>query len=103
LFVECTSLLLLRSNSNRIGFAISSKTFSRIVPPNLGLALEASPVAIAEDYNKSFFINAIQKGGLADIAGVHGASIDQYYQRQSGDIIVAVDGHNVTKASGFIS
>ena len=107
------------SNSNGIGFAISSNTLSRIVPaliakgnythPYLGLALDTSPAAIAEDYKNitpylsGVFVNAIQKGGPADIAGVHGASIDQYYQRHSGDMIIAVDGHNVTKASDIIS
>jgi len=107
------------SGSNGIGFAISSNTLSRIVPaliakgnythPYLGLALDTSPAAIAEDYKNitsnlsGVFVNAIQKGGPADSAGIHGASIDQYYQRHSGDMIIAVDGHNVTKASDFIS
>ncbi len=107
------------SGSNGIGFAISSNTLSRIVPtliakgnythPYLGLALDTSPAAIAEDYKNissnlsGVFVNAIQKDGPADIAGIHGATIDQYYQRHSGDMIIAVDGHNVTKASDFIS
>jgi S1-C subfamily serine protease len=106
-------------NSNGIGFAIPSNAISRIVPtliakgnythPYLGLALDTSPSAIAEDYKnvpqslKGVFVNAIEKGGPADKAGIHGSSIDQYYQRHSGDMIIAVDGHNVTKAEDFIS
>lgn len=43
------------------------------------------------------------KRGRSRYSRVHGASIDQYYQRHNGDIIVALDGHNVTKASDFIS
>jgi S1-C subfamily serine protease len=104
---------------NAIGFAISSNTISRIVPvlvakgnythPYLGLALETSPSAIAEDYEsvpanlKGVFVNAIEKGGPADKAGIRGANLDQYYKRHSGDMIVAIDGHNVTKAEDFMS
>ena len=105
--------------SNGIGFAISSNAISRIVPtlvtkgnythPYLGLALDTSPAAIAEDSKnvtaklKGVFVNAIEKGGPADKAGIQGSSLDQYYQRHSGDMIIAVDGHNVTKAEDFIS
>jgi PDZ domain-containing secreted protein len=32
-----------------------------------------------------------------------GSNIDQYYKRHSGDMIVAIDGHNVTKAEDFMS
>ena len=107
------------SHSNGIGFAISSNLLSRIVPilvakgnythPYLGLALETSPSAIAKDYEsvpanlKGVFVNAIEKGGPADKAGIRGSNIDQYYQRHSGDMIVAIDGHNVTKAEDFMS
>jgi len=104
---------------NAIGFAISSNTISRIVPvlvakgnythPYLGVALDTSPSAIAEDYEsvpanlKGVFVNAIEKGGPADKAGLRGANLDQYYKRHSGDMIVAIDGHNVTKAEDFMS
>ena len=77
--------------------------------PYLGLALDTSPAAVAEDYKnvpanlKGVFVNAIEKGGPADKAGRHGSSLDQYYQRHSGDMIMGVDGHNVTKAEDFIS
>jgi S1-C subfamily serine protease len=106
-------------NSNGIGFAISSDAISRIFPilvtkgnythPYLGLALETSPSAIAEDYEsvpanlKGVFVNVIEKGGPADKAGIRGSNIDQYYKRHSGDMIVAIDGHNVTKAEDFMS
>jgi S1-C subfamily serine protease len=77
--------------------------------PYLGLALDTSPAAIAEDYKNvtanlnGVFVNAIEKGSPADRAGIRGSSLDQYYQRHAGDMIVAVDGHNVTKAEDFIS
>jgi S1-C subfamily serine protease len=107
------------SHSNGIGFAISSNALSRIVPilvakgnythPYLGLALETSPSAVAEDYEsvpanlKGVFVNVIEKGGPADKAGIKGSNLDQYYKRHSGDMIVAVDGHNVTKAEDLMS
>ena len=107
------------SNSNGIGFAISSNALSRIFPilvakgnythPYLGLALDTSPSAVAEDYEsvpanlKGVFVNAIEKGGPADKAGIRGSNLDQYYERHSGDMIVAIDGHNITKAEDFMS
>jgi S1-C subfamily serine protease len=107
------------SHSNGIGFAIPSNALSRIVPilvakgnythPYLGLALETSPSALAEDYEsvpanlKGVFVNVIEKGGPADKAGIRGSNLDQYYKRHSGDMIVAIDGHNVTKAEDFMS
>src|SRR5215472_871065 len=105
--------------NNGIGFAIPSNAITRIIPtligkgnythPYLGLAIDTSPSAIADDYKKvpaslnGVFVNAIEKGGPADKAGLHGSSLDQYYQRHSGDMILAVDGHNVTKADDFIA
>ena len=107
------------SHSNGIGFAISSNALSRIVStlvakgnythPYLGLALDTSPSALAEDYEsvpanlKGVFVNVIEKGGPADKAGIRGSNLDQYYQRHSGDMIVAIDGHNITKAEDFMS
>jgi len=107
------------SHSNGIGFAISSNALSRIVPtllakgnythPYLGLALDTSPSAIAEDYEsipanlKGVFVNAVEKGGPADKSGIRGSNLDQYYKRHSGDMIVNIDGHNVTKAEDFMS
>jgi S1-C subfamily serine protease len=107
------------SHSNGIGFAISSNALSRIVPtliatgnythPYLGLALETSPSAIVEDYEsvpanlKGVFVNVVEKGGPADKAGIRGSNLDQYYKRHSGDMIVAIDGHNVTKGEDFMS
>ena len=62
--------------------------------PYLGLALDMSPSAIAEDYEsvpanlKGVFVNAIEKGGPADKASIRGSNLDQYYQRHSGDMAI---------------
>jgi S1-C subfamily serine protease len=45
----------------------------------------------------------IEKGGPADKAGIRGSNIDQYYKRHTGDMILAIDGHNLTKAEDFMS
>jgi S1-C subfamily serine protease len=52
---------------------------------------------------KGVFVNVIEKGGPADKAGIRGSNIDQYYKRHTGDMIVAIDGHNITKAEDFMS
>ena len=44
-----------------------------------------------------------KKGGPADLTGIHGARIDQYYQRHRGDMVIAVDWREVTRAEDFIS
>jgi S1-C subfamily serine protease len=105
--------------NNGIGFAIPSNAITRVIPtliakgnythPYLGLAIDTSDSAIADDYKNvpanlnGVFVNAIEKGGPADKAGLRGSGLDQYYQRHSGDMIVAVDGHNITKADDFIA
>jgi len=105
--------------NNGIGFAIPSNAITRIIPTligkgnythsYLGLAIDTSASAIADDYKNvpanlnGVFVNAIEKGGPADKVGLHGSGLDQYYQRHSGDLIVAIDGHKVTKADDFIA
>jgi S1-C subfamily serine protease len=81
------------SHSNGIGFAISSNTLSRIVPT----------LVAKGNYTHPYLGLAFEKGGPADKAGIRGSNLDQYYQRHSGDMIVAIDGHNVTKAEDFMS
>ena len=84
---------------------------SQISTPNLdALAKDGkNRSAIAEDYEsvpanmKGVFVNAIEKGGPADKADIGGANLDQYYKRHIGDMIVAIDGHNITKAEDFMS
>jgi S1-C subfamily serine protease len=114
-----TAILSGTDTFSGIGFAIPSNTITKIVPSlivkgnythsYLGLALDTSPAAIAQDYKnvtanlKGVFVNAVEKGGPADKASIRGATLDQSYQRHSGDMIVAIDGHNITKAEDFIS
>jgi S1-C subfamily serine protease len=103
-----------------LGFAIPSSTITRIVPsliekgtyvhPYLGLVGVTLTPQLAENITgipvanfKGIYVDTITKNGPADKAGVHGSTIDQYSLKHGGDIIVAVDGHNVTKTEDLNS
>jgi S1-C subfamily serine protease len=103
-----------------LGFAIPSSTITRIVPsliekgtyvhPYLGLVgvtltphLSENITGIRAANFKGVYVDTITKNGPADKAGVHGSTIDQYSLKHGGDIIVAVDGHNVTKTDDLTS
>ncbi|MFL6507548.1 MAG: PDZ domain-containing protein [Nitrososphaeraceae archaeon] len=49
------------------------------------------------------YVDLIKKDGPADKAGIHGSTIDQYSMKHGGDIIIAVDGHTVTRSEDLIS
>jgi S1-C subfamily serine protease len=107
------------------GFAIPSSTITRIVPtliekgsyvhPYLGLSGVTLTSDLAQTINgssssnsqlanfKGIYLNTITKNGPADNAGIHGSTTDQYSIKHGGDIILAIDGHNVTKTDDLIS
>jgi S1-C subfamily serine protease len=109
------------------GFAIPSSTITRIVPtliekgsyvhPYLGLTGVTLTSDLAQTINGSnnnnnnsqlaningIYVNTIAKNGPADKAGIHGSTTDQYSIKHGGDIILAIDGHNVTKTDELIS
>ena len=43
------------------------------------------------------------KNGPADKAGIHGSTTDQYSKKHLGDIIIAADGHNITKSDDLVN
>jgi S1-C subfamily serine protease len=102
-----------------IAFAVPSSTITRIVPtliekgnythPYIGLAGATLTSDLAETIAglpsnfKGILVDTITKYGPADKAGIHGSTTDQYSKKHGGDIIVAVDGHNVTKIDDLIS
>jgi S1-C subfamily serine protease len=103
-----------------LGFAIPSSTITRIVPsliekgtyvhPYLGLVGVTLTPHLAQNITgipvanfKGIYVDTITKNGPADKAGVHGSTTDQYSLKHGGDIIVAVDGHNVTKTEDLTS
>jgi S1-C subfamily serine protease len=103
-----------------LGIAIPSSTITRIVPsliekgtyvhPYLGLVgITLTPhraqniTGIPAANFKGIYVDTITKNGPADKAGLHGSTTDQYSLKHGGDIIVAVDGHNVTKTDELTS
>jgi S1-C subfamily serine protease len=109
-----------------LGFAIPSSTIARIVPsliekgtymhpylglirltltPDLDRTVDGSGISgnrLLSNF-KGIYVDTITKNGPADKAGVHGSTIDQYSLKHGGDIIVAIDGHKVTKTDDLTS
>jgi len=103
-----------------IGFAIPTNTITKIVPsliekgsythPYLGLSGATLTSDLAENLTgpseinlKGVSVDTITKNGPADKAGVHGSTMDQYAKKHPGDIIIGVDGHNITNIDDLIS
>jgi S1-C subfamily serine protease len=101
-----------------IGFAIPSNTITKIVPiliqkgyyphPYLGLVYGILMSNLAQDNGmpvnlNGLYVNTITKNGPADKAGIHGSTIDQYSKKRLGDVIIAVDGHNITKPDDLVN
>ena len=101
-----------------IGFAIPSDTITKIVPiliekgyyphPYLGLVFGTLTSDLAQDNGiplnlKGVYVDRITENGPADKAGIHGNTTDQYLKKHLGDVIIAVDGHNITKRDDLIN
>ena len=100
-----------------IGFAIPSNTITKIVPiliqkgyyphPYLGLVLGTLTSDLARDagipVNLGAYVNTITQNGPADKAGIHGSTTDRYLKKHLGDVIMAVDGHNITKRDDLLN
>jgi S1-C subfamily serine protease len=101
-----------------IGFAIPSNTITKIVPvliekgyyphPYLGLVFATLTSDLAQDNGipenlKGVYVDRITENGPADKAGIHGSTTDQYLMKHLGDVIIAVDGHNITKSDDLLN
>ena len=74
----------------------------------LGLVLGTLTSDLAQDAGipvnlKGVYVNRITQNGPADKAGIHGSTTDQYLKKHLGDVIIAVDGHNITKSDDLIN
>jgi S1-C subfamily serine protease len=93
-----------------IGFAVPTNTISRIVPvlikngnyshPYLGISGRSldPDVALANGLARNFkgvIVENIVKGGPADRAGITPTTPDQNNILHGGDIITAIDGHQI--------
>jgi S1-C subfamily serine protease len=52
---------------------------------------------------KGVYVDRITEDGPADKAGIHGSTTDQYLKKHLGDVIIAVDGHNITKSDDVLN
>jgi S1-C subfamily serine protease len=101
-----------------IGFAIPSNTITKIVPiliekgyyPHayLGLTFGTLTSDLAQDAKipvnlEGAYVETITQNGPADKAGIHGSTTDQYLKKHLGDVIIAVDGHNITKRDDLLN
>ncbi|HYA83199.1 MAG TPA: trypsin-like peptidase domain-containing protein [Candidatus Bathyarchaeia archaeon] len=101
-----------------IGFAIPSNTITKIVTiliqkgyyphPYLGLIFGTLTSDLAQDNGiplnlKGVYVDRITENGPADKAGIHGSTTDQYLKKHLGDVIIAVDGHNITKRDDLLN
>jgi S1-C subfamily serine protease len=114
-----TAILSGTDTFSGIGFAIPSTTITKIVHsliekgqyvhPYLGLSGATLTSDLAENLTgsatnlKGVYVNTITKNGPADKAGVHGSTVDQYAKKHPGDIIIGIDGHNITRIDDLIS
>ncbi|HXX98836.1 MAG TPA: trypsin-like peptidase domain-containing protein [Candidatus Bathyarchaeia archaeon] len=113
-----TAILSGTDTFSGIGFAIPSNTITKIVPaliakgyylhPYLGFTSGTLTSDLAENASlpanlEGAFVNTIIKNSPADKAGIHGSTIDQYGTKHLGDIIIAADGHNITKSDDIVN
>jgi S1-C subfamily serine protease len=95
-----------------IGFAIPVDTVNRIVPQLLrngrveraGLGVAIFPDTVMEELGiKGVLVRAVQPGGAADRAGMRGTELSDDRNVSFGDIIIAVDGKEVTSIERLFS
>ena len=101
-----------------IGFAIPSNTITKIAPtliekgyylhPYLGFTSGTLTSDLAQNASlpvnlEGAYVNTIIKNSPADKGGIRGSTIDQYGRKHLGDVIIAVDGHNITKSDDLIN
>jgi S1-C subfamily serine protease len=113
-----TAILSGTNTFSGIGFAIPSNTITKIVPtliekgyylhPYLGLVFATMASDLAQDNGiplnlKGVYVDRITENGPADKAGIHGSTTDQYLKKHLGDVIIAVDGHNITKRDDLLN
>jgi S1-C subfamily serine protease len=113
-----TAILSATNTFSGIGFAIPSNTITKIVPtliekgyylhPYLGFTSGTLTSDLAENASlpvnlEGAYVNTIMKNSPADKAGTHGSTTDQYGRKHLGDIIIAADGRNITKADDLVN
>ena len=102
-----------------LSVAIPSSTIGRVVSgliqdgvyihPAVGIIGTTLTVDLAKQFNdipddlEGVLVDTVVRGGTADIAGIDAATTNKYGERQSGDVITALDGHNIVDIEGLLS
>jgi S1-C subfamily serine protease len=102
-----------------LSVAIPSNTISRVadglirdglyIHPAVGIIGSTLTVDVAKQFEdipddlEGVLVQTIVREGTADIAGINATTANKYGERQSGDIIIALDGNSVVDIEGLLS
>jgi S1-C subfamily serine protease len=102
-----------------LSVAIPSNTISRVVPvliqtglyihPAIGILGSTLTVDLAKQFNdipddlEGVLVDTVLRGGTADLAGINATTVNKYGERQSGDVITALDGQSISDIEGLLS
>jgi S1-C subfamily serine protease len=102
-----------------LSVAIPSNTISRVadgliqdglyIHPAVGIIGTTLTVDLAKQFNdipddlEGVLVDTVVRGGTADIAGIDAATTNKYGERQSGDVITALDGNSIVDIEGLLS
>lgn len=102
-----------------LSVAIPSNTISRVadgliedglyIHPAIGIIGSTLTVDLAKQFNdipddlEGVLVDTVVRGGTADIAGIDAATTNKYGERQSGDVIIALDGNGIVDIEGLLS
>ena len=102
-----------------LSVAIPSDTINRVadgliqdgfyIHPAVGITGSTLTVDLAKqfkdipDYLEGVLVDTVVRGGTADIAGIDAATTNKYGERQSGDVITALDGNSIVDIEGLLS
>ena len=99
--------------------AIPSNTINRVaddliqngfyIHPAVGIIGSTLTVDLAKQFNdipdnlEGVLVDTVVRGGTADIAGIDATTTNKYGERQSGDVIIALDGNNIVDIESLLS
>ena len=102
-----------------LSVAIPSNTIGRVasgliqdgvyIHPAVGIIGTTLTVDLTKQFNdipddlEGVLVDTVVRGGTADIAGIDAATTNNYGDRQSGDVITALDGNNIVDIEGLLS
>jgi S1-C subfamily serine protease len=102
-----------------LSVAIPSDTVDRVadgliqngfyIHPAVGITGSTLTVDLAKQFNdipddlEGVLVDTIVRGGTADMAGIDAATTNRYGERQSGDVITALDGNSIVDIEGLLS